>query len=412
VPLPLRKFGNSKQQTAEAIRDGRKASQLIVALKGWNKSNVSRSASIATSSNNRTSRRGTSFTTFHEQDFTVPGKRSKLMCPFAVKSPELPSTPEESHHNSTMVTNDPTAVAPDMEDRTPHQSEDPICAAMYAETHASVPPSTSGSNKCPIRFLDQHSPEDIARYFETHKHEIPRSHEVCVKRYQRNEEDIKKLDAKYGNLVSMLQGLGQKHQPMLPKDEKEEEPDHEVERRSNERVENWANDLHHAHPDPADVASVRVEDEDDRESRFDRPLKEVRVGESPSRPWGIAVPYDQQPVPQYADQESYMSPPAPVMADAPSRPVGKCPFGHGAPKTETEIVRPVDGYSHHEEEQPPATEPAPTTQPAFISQSTTASPTANNAPQMVFTGPVFIGYPVDQAMALMQAWQAGTANKG
>ena len=28
-------------------------------------------------------------------------------------------------------------------------------------------------------------------------------------------------------------------------------------------------------------------------------------------------------------------------------------------------------------------------------------------PQMVFNGPVFIGYPVEQAMMLMQQWQAG-----
>ncbi|KAK3060873.1 hypothetical protein LTR53_019968, partial [Teratosphaeriaceae sp. CCFEE 6253] len=30
---------------------------------------------------------------------------------------------------------------------------------------------------CPIRFMDQHSPEEVATYFEKHKHELPRSHE-------------------------------------------------------------------------------------------------------------------------------------------------------------------------------------------------------------------------------------------
>lgn len=225
--------------------------------------------------------RRTSLSTVLEQDFTVPGKKSSLLCPFAPQTGSPKSAMGESRNSlggSTLESNRPLTPS-DMKDSTPHQSADPICAALYAETMSSPPPSVTGSAaKCPIRYLDQHSPEEVAAYFEIHKHEIPRSHEVCVRRYQRNEDDIRKLDAKYGSLVNMIQGLGQKHQPMLPT--KEEEEAMELEHISNERVENWATAI------SANGVGEEEEDEeappeidDDRESRFDRNLKEVRVGE-------------------------------------------------------------------------------------------------------------------------------------
>lgn len=105
---------------------------------------------------------------------------------------------------------------------------------------ASVAGSGSGP-KCPIRFLDQHPPEEIAEYFEKHKHEIPRSHEVCVKRWQTNAESVRRLDERYGNLVSMIQGLGTKHQAMLPEtpnDEEEVEDGAEVMDKA--KVRSWA----------------------------------------------------------------------------------------------------------------------------------------------------------------------------
>jgi hypothetical protein len=114
-----------------------------------------------------------------------------------------------------------------------------------------------------------------------------------VKHYQRNKDDIRKLDAKYGNLVNMIQGLGQKHQPMLPT--KEEAMG--AERRPNERVEDWANAVSADGVDILEDSSL-VGDEGDREGRFDRPLKEIRLGESPSRPWGISVPILNEPVEQ------------------------------------------------------------------------------------------------------------------
>jgi hypothetical protein len=323
----------------------------------------------------------------------------------------------------------------DLKDPTLHHSGDPICAAMYTEKMESPPPSANGSGaKCPIRFLDQHSPEEVARYFETHKHEIPRSHEICVKRYQRNENDIRKLDAKYGNLVSMIQGLGQKHQPMLPEKEEEYE-DPEEERISNERVENWA---HAVSTDGIDheEAAPEPEIEDDRESRFDRPLKEIRVGESPSRPWGISVPIFDPP----EDQRPESPPPAPVSAGYLPKLPGKCPFDHGTKVDVQETLattpfKPVErsaekcpfphsttkqvqeGNDQHPSRsqpalnQPPpqptftqAPQPAVQTQPAFINPPEQRS-TGVQLPQMIFTGPVFIGYPMEQAMAFMQQYR-------
>jgi hypothetical protein len=346
----------------------------------------------------RLSARRTSLSTVLEQDFTTSGKKSSLLCPFVKKVTEPTMVPKDG---STLESDQPSTPV----DPTPHQSSDPICAAMYAETMNSPPPSVAASAaKCPIRYLDQHSPEEVAQYFETHKHEIPRSHEVCVKRYQRNEQDIRKLDAKYGNLVSMIQGLGQKHQPMLPL--KDEENHGDIDGMSNERVKDWAkavssNGIGH------EEENSMVEEDDDRESRFDRPLKEVRVGESPSRPWGISVPVFNPP----SEQRAVSPPPAPVSAGHLPKPVGKCPFGHGqeanpAPPPLTVKPSGVCPFGHVQKTEAPVPEPQPitSTPPVFI-HTPEATKSQSTAPQMIFTGPVLIGYPMDQAMALMQAWK-------
>lgn len=285
VPLPQRQQSGSKQQTAIAIRDGRRAVQRLANLTGRSTGSSGCTSISGTSNNLRlSSARRTSLSTVLEQDFTTTGgKKSSLLCPFAgrlVANNNTAMNPQVSQGSGTQESDRPLTPI----DPTPHQSADPICAALYAETMSSPPPSVTGSAaKCPIRYLDQHSPEEVARYFETHKHEIPRSHEICVKRYQRNEADIRKLDQKYGNLVSMIQGLGQKHQPMLPT--KEEEDSVQVEQASNERVENWAKAVSADGVGHEEEAPIVPENDEDRESRFDRPLKEVRVGESPSRPW-------------------------------------------------------------------------------------------------------------------------------
>ena len=370
-----------------------------------------------TSSHIRQSARPTPLSAVLEQDFTVPGKKSSLLCPFAVQthSPNPTMGPQNSQGASSLESDQPLTPV-DMKDPTPHHSADPICAAMYAETMCSAPPSVTGSAaKCPIRYLDQHSPEEVARYFENHKHEIPRSHEVCVKRYQRNEEDIRKLDAKYGNLVSMIQGLGQKHQSMLSKDE----VDIEVERASNEKVKKWAKDV--SVDGARDEEELSADHEDDRYSRFDRPLREVRVGESPSRPWGISVPIQDESLPQ-----SRLEPPTvPVSTEPKSKAGGKCPFGLGAKAEAQQTTQVEPSYQTAESKgqcpfpheqmasganpmQHDAIKPEATlaqAQPVFIQTSET-SKMGNSRPQMMFTGPVFIGYPIEQAIALMQQWNS------
>ena len=359
----------------------------------------------------RLSAQRTSLSTVLEQDFTVPGKKSSLLCPFA-----KPTMNRKNSQGASTLESDRPLTPSDAKDPTPHASADPICAAMYAETMNSPPPSQSGSaTKCPIRYLDQHSPEEVARYFETHKHEIPRSHEVCVKRYQRNEDDIRKLDAKYGSLVSMIQGLGQKHQPMLPADHEEGGEDEELERTSNERVENWAKAVS---ADGVGQEEPEPEEEEDRESRFDRPLKEIRVGESPSRPWGISVPIFDPPL---GEERAVSPPPAPVSSEHIPKTVGKCPFGHGqqtevedmpVPPPAQETARPAGKCPFVHDQKTNAEEPAqkveaPTighNQPAFINPPEIAK-MGGNVPQMVFTGPVFIGYPMEQALAFMQQYK-------
>ena len=291
------------------------------------------------------------------------------------------------------VSLNPRVITADVKSPIHRPSADPICAALYSESHPSPPPSVTGSAaKCPIRFLDQHSPEEVARYFETHKHEIPRSHEVCVKRYQRNEEDIRKLDAKYGNLVSMISGLGQKHQPMLQV--KEDDFIDSDDRKSNERVQDWAKAVSADDTHENDGAAPLAEDDEDREGRFDRPMKEVRVGESPSRPWGISVPYVDQPdIPEEVQkpQEPVAQPLNPAASRQNPETANKCPFDHGQKRKNGELP----GIP----------------QPTFIQQPDLNKMTSSSGPQMVFTGPVFIGYPIEQAMVLMQQWQAGgTAN--
>lgn len=441
VPLPPRAQTLSKQQTAVAIRDGRKAAQRIVELNGKylfpatsSKSATFSGKSVSgTSSSLKYSARRTSLSTVLEQDFTVPGKKGPLQCPYSRPAgadiedtmETLPRMTNETHpdHPSSPI---------NIKDTTPHQSADPICAALYAET-ASAPPSASGSAaKCPIRYLDQHSPEEVAAYFETHKHEIPRSHEVCVRRYQRNEADIRKLDAKYGSLVHMIQGLGEKHQPMLTTKEDEEES-LAMENSSNERVESWAQAVS-ADGNDNSPAEVPAEVDYDRESRFDRPLKEVRVGESPSRPWGISVPVfdspnderprSRSPAPISASHNPKTSgkcplghgtrpeeKPAPPVED--QRPKGKCPFGHGGARVEKELPSSVveqdvglgldaDPHPSGEKIEKQTAEPTLHHRPTFIQTPDTK---LENAAQIIFNGPVFIGYPIEDAMAYMKQFK-------
>lgn len=374
-----------------------------------------------------------------EQDFTVEGTPSKLGCPFAAMANK-----KLSSHAASVVSRYRPGTQSGAE--TPKSSVsringrassvakasfiDPIKAETCAMESHGKPQDVEGSAQgstgvCPIRFLNQHSPEEVAAYFELHKHELPRSHEICVKRYQSNEESIRELDAKYGNLVSMITGLGQKHTPMLPEkiETEENENDDEHDRASNEKIRKWASSVGTDAPN-MDVTDGDTPDDDDndddREPRFERQLRDVRLGESPSRPWGIQVPIDVGRRNSVTSSAAAPAPiPASIAADAEPQVLkdtaieaeklrGKCPFGFDAPgeKPAPRLQVPVAAPTPppdlmSEPEVKPKIETIP--KATFISPHTAAS--SGNSPQMVFTGPVFIGYSLEQAMALLQSSQ-------
>jgi hypothetical protein len=43
---------------------------------------------------------------------------------------------------------------------------------------------------------------------------------------------------------------------------------------------------------------------------------------------------------------------------------------------------------------------------------TNKAPVQQQVPQMLFTGPVFIGYPIEQAVALLGQWAGGGGDGG
>lgn len=554
----------------------------------------------------------TTMSTIMELDFTVEGKKGVLDCPFSAMKREqqlqrqkqqleqenqqlhivgddaaddaddavaaaalpksatasAPATPGAAN-SSNLKSNVADANDADQNedaneaDPTPHQSADPICSAMFEESTSQRAPSSGGAARCPIRFLDQHSPEEVANYVEKHKHQLPRSHAICLRRYNKNEEQIRKIDAKYGSLVNMISGLGQFHQPMLVGAAEpgapgagDEDPEDTVDRAalhraSHERVKNWADGVASNYDGDVDddddddeeeavtESNARRESHDDnahvdndieRQSHFDRPLKEVRLGESPSRPWGIAVPISSMP---HAETQPPLSPPAapvrmpspmraaasPVKTDkkavqapsaAPAEPVRKCPFDHtkfgmgvGPPPGHAPVDIPNKEEEDDEEDKAPSSAhpmaaqterpptpvkdsafqddpeqqypsvfnsmpqlsqttqipssaggpafvpPKPYTQPQYTQPQytqyaqypqhqpqptflnlppkpadTKSAPNMANMPnvtgpgaagappQMVFTGPVFIGYPMEQAIQFMQHFQGMNMGQG
>jgi hypothetical protein len=360
----------------------------------------------------------------YERDFTTSnGVTGSLHCPYAKPTgnanrngKSTTTTTYQDGQSSTKCGFDP--IKADI-------SQDRVSSAG-----ASARSSTAAAARCPIRYMDDHSPEELAKYFENHKHEIPRSHAICVNRFQRNQTTMRQIDAKYGSLVSMIQGLGAKHKSLLP------EAEQNVNGTSpSERVEKWAEDVSSKSPHPATLSTVEedasddanaLDDEahesDDRVSHFERPLREIRVGESPSRPWGIPIPVAHQlsavnsPVAKvnaHAPSDiPEMKTPKPTDSDiqqlqdvspTPARPKGKCPFDHTAfmkkpaataPTTVAEDFtqdKPVrDDNAHAKPAQAPASAPVPNTNPN------------TNPSQMVFNGPVFFGYSAEETAALMQ----------
>ena len=176
-----------------------------------------------------------------EMDFTTAGTPSKLGCPFASGSGRGSPLATPRSSTSRLSLRGRRSKRPSFTD--PIRAE--ICGNDLTSTSPSVAASGSAA-VCPIRFLDQHDPEEVAKYFEKHKHELPRSHEVCITRFQSNQESIEQLDRKYGNLVNMIQGLGQKHQAWLPEEPEEdaieEDPEAEaiVDGKADAKVQKWA----------------------------------------------------------------------------------------------------------------------------------------------------------------------------
>lgn len=286
-----------------------------------------------------------------EKDFTTPGVRGNLGCPFAKMA---------SNGHPTDSSN----------------CEDPIAAEFHQDiTSARSAVTEQRPGQCPIRFLDQHSPEEVAQYFENHKHEIPRSHEICVRRYQGDESSVRQLDAKYGNLVNMIQGLGVKHKAYLPgKDRIEEQA-----KAPTRTVETWAEDVSSQPTPPTHESQVELEEA--RLSRFEKPLREIRVGESPSRPWGISVPPDKEPTPSALQSDlgadHHNLKPAPSSPKAQPR---RCPVDHGQ-------ARPSAHTASNEKEDTKDSPKTPT--------------------QIIFNGPVFFGYSAEQVAVLLQNTSLG-----
>lgn len=315
-----------------------------------------------------------------ELDYTTPGVQGSLQCPFSKLAKQ-----SESDILRDLKTKSLTLPNGHSDLRNP----DPIQAEHHRPDNPSPPPSvTASANKCPIRLLDQHSPEEVAEYFENHKHEIPRSHEVCVKRYQRNTESIRQLDAKYGNLVSMIQGLGVKHQAFLPTKKEDVEAEVAGNPSSAARVEQWAEDVSSKGQNAPVEDEVHEDADEERISNFERSLREVRVGESPSRPWGIRVPAAHQP-PKSAvasaaaskrpETKATGSAPDPLQDPKLDDEAGRCPFGHGSNETHG------DKSARRE----------PIQESRHIKYSAPQQ-------QLIFQGPVFFGYSPEQAMSLMQ----------
>lgn len=404
-----------------------------------------------------------------EKDFTTNGTQGNLHCPFSKPNKMQSANASEAASGKSL------APKVQIEATCGHEHLDPIKAELedrHSSHTPSVPSSKGGCpvSRCPIRFLDQHSPEEIAEYVERHKHEIPRSHAICVKRYQRNPQDMRQLDAKYGGLTSMIAGLGVKHQAFLP-DRHTNGEGHSSHSASSERVEKWAENV-----DPSTLGAQNEESEekneedknedDNRQSHFDRPLREVRVGESPSRPWGISVPVTHLPPASAPFSGSASIPTSPdPQADKPdkltdvnvldAKPAGGCPFGHGkpkpeAPKPEMETSqsdeRPKDDdiatpkktgcpFSHNQpkaEVPKPETEtpwtgewpktwpkdavadqvPAPQVGPTVpVSEDSTTKPdmpkpdmpsTFSTPPHITFNGPVFFGYSAEETANLLR----------
>ncbi len=348
-----------------------------------------------------------------ERDFTTSGTPGKLGCPFS-------STPRGGRRGSStgMRIGHSTPRSSISRSSAGKRSKrasfhDPIKVDLGGNRPVTADGSIEGSVPlCPIRFLDQHSPEEVAQYFEKHKHELPRSHEFCVKRFQENEEALHNLDSKYVNMVAMVKDLGKMHQPLLPEPEEiAVDGDHEVPQNTTSNVERWANDVLPSHHGEED--ELPNDENDERVQRFDRSLKDIRVGESPSRPWGIHVPERFEPEGDVASKQSDptaspLEPATAVDEMPPGHPPvsdGHCPFSAlaGASKR----VDPIEPATEQDSLSVKATrDDQDTNRNTYDDKGPHFFPGAaanNQAPGLVFNGPVFFGYSAEKTALIMQA---------
>lgn len=358
-------------------------------------------------------------TTVLEQDFTVSRTKSALDCPFSNQNQK----PKPANYkNSQLRINVDSRFSSDKNDPRLTHKDTLTCPALWSGLK-DLPYPTTSSSKCPIRFLGQRSPEEVARYFEIHKHEIPRSHEICLKRQQRNEDHIRKLDAKYGDLVSTIEALGQKHQPLLPDNEKKLDSKDVL----NERLECWVRNVS-CDENNQENEQQNSDDKNDQAQISDRPLKEIRVGESPSRPWGISVPIHTlqkdsrhespqltrastvhlaqtiEKIPSKDNKmqelfgeknlaEDHVSHRISIIDDPTNYlskeiPSASCPFHH---TTKSKI-------SHSNSHVSPVNQ----NQPNFIKTQDCINSSNVQKPHMLLTGPVFIGYSTEEAINILQ----------
>jgi hypothetical protein len=397
------------QDAREKIRYRARASELGASVKIWSGPSADECSAL-------------------ERDFTTAGTPGRLGCPFAGRARGGGSNGSARGHSVARSSVSRGSLGKRSSKRASFQ--DPISTDISAVARPKTAEgSVEGSHSvalCPIRFLDQHSPEEVALYFEKHKHELPRSHEICVKRFQENEEAVRGLDSKYANMVAMVTDLGMKHAPMLPDaDELAIDGEDEPQPSAASKVERWAQDVEAGHPvevgeDKEEEEDQEIELDEERASRFDRSLKDIRVGESPSRPWGIHVPDDYSKDDDAASKKSdpTASPLEPATAVdemsnvemPPDHPPvsggGQCPFGalmasKGATK-ETPVVNVVPDNSPEPHTQVPQKPLHPTPgpkSPVFVS---TMSP-EHQGTRLVFNGPVFFGYTPEQTASLLQS---------
>jgi hypothetical protein len=170
-----------------------------------------------------------------------------------------------------------------------------------------------------------------------------------------------------------------------------------LDRQSLEKVERWAENCTEnpevQNDGPVTAASSTDDNVETRTSHFDMPLKEIRVGESPSRPWGISVPYVEGLASNsnVVEDEEFESPllSQPMQGDKsffidPNDPsTGKFALSASNGKYSADIPQ----------------QPLPVEDPLVLPTEKKA------APQMLFTGPIFFGYSVEQASTLIQKFQ-------